>query len=382
MKFCHISDTHLGFNAYRKVDPVSGINQRELDADFVFEKAVDKIIDLKPDFVIHTGDLFDSYRPANRVVSFALKQLIKLSEVTKVIIISGNHSTPKTFHYGSIFELFEFFPQLNTAYKGSYQTFQFGKSIIHAVPQCLDDKQFHCELKKVKIKKDFFNILAVHCGIGGLKQYSMDDFRETLLPQEYLGMSAGHSLKKSVPSQNLDFDYIALGHYHGFSQVNNKTFYSGSTERFSLNEADEEKGFIYYDLTKKKVSFITLPARKMFNLRIDCLSLSPVEVKDKISSLLKSTKTKNSIFKLKLDNLSKETYREIDNDEIKKLSSNAIQFIFEPNLSNESGAETTGQEIGNINQEFIKFTNAKENSKVLTDIGLEYLKKAAHDAAP
>ena len=31
----------------------------------------------KPDLIIHAGDLFDSVRPNNRAITFAIKQIIK-----------------------------------------------------------------------------------------------------------------------------------------------------------------------------------------------------------------------------------------------------------------------------------------------------------------
>jgi exonuclease SbcD len=362
MKFCHFSDTHLGFNAYRKMDPNTGLNQREVDIANIFEKAVDEIIKINPDFVLHTGDLFDSYRPANRVVTFALKQLLRLAEKTKVYIISGNHSTPRTANYGSVFELFDFFPELNIFYKGKYESVKIGDTFIHAVPHCLDNEHFHAELSKIKIEKDSYNILAVHCGVEGM-DYSMDDFGETLMPQKYLDM---------------DFDYIALGHYHKMARLNDKAYYCGSPERFSFNEADDDKGFIVYNLENKQAIFKKLPARQMNDFSIDCNGLKAEKLNNEIDKLLKEASVKGKIIRLKLDNLDKETYREIDNENIKKLTSDSVQFSLSVNLSEETGAPSLDQEIGNINQEFVKFTKAK-NLSSLADIGLSYLNKASEN---
>ncbi|HEX17095.1 MAG TPA: exonuclease SbcCD subunit D, partial [Thermoplasmatales archaeon] len=70
VRFVHLADTHLGYSAYHKIDE-DGVNLREKDIYKAFIKAVDYIIDEKPDFVIHAGDLFDGVRPTNRAISVA-----------------------------------------------------------------------------------------------------------------------------------------------------------------------------------------------------------------------------------------------------------------------------------------------------------------------
>ena len=72
MKILHVADTHLGYSAYRKVTE-DGINQREVDVYDAFKQFVDYAVKSKPDLIIHAGDLFDSVRPNNRAITFAIK---------------------------------------------------------------------------------------------------------------------------------------------------------------------------------------------------------------------------------------------------------------------------------------------------------------------
>ena len=103
MKILHVSDTHLGYSAYRKSTEY-GINQREQDVYNAFEQFVDYAVKTKPDLIIHAGDLFDSVRPSNRAITFALKQIIRLSKnKIPILIISGNHEQPKLVETGHIF---------------------------------------------------------------------------------------------------------------------------------------------------------------------------------------------------------------------------------------------------------------------------------------
>ena len=84
MRIVHVADTHLGYSAYRRIcdddGPFRGLNQREVDTYLSFKTFVDRVLDLQPDVVLHSGDLFDSVRPSNRALGFALEQLVRLSD--------------------------------------------------------------------------------------------------------------------------------------------------------------------------------------------------------------------------------------------------------------------------------------------------------------
>lgn len=71
MKFAHLADTHLGYRQF-------GLLEREKDFYEVFDKIIDKIIEEKVDFVIHSGDLFDSARPSPSALLAFQKGLLKL----------------------------------------------------------------------------------------------------------------------------------------------------------------------------------------------------------------------------------------------------------------------------------------------------------------
>ena len=94
MKIVHVSDTHIGFSAYRKVDDETGINQREMDIYRRFAEFADKAIEIHPDLVIHSGDLFDSVRPSNRAISVALDNLARITAAGHT---GGRHSR-QPFH--------------------------------------------------------------------------------------------------------------------------------------------------------------------------------------------------------------------------------------------------------------------------------------------
>ncbi|MCK9151704.1 metallophosphoesterase family protein [Methanobacterium alcaliphilum] len=85
MQFAHLADTHLGYRQY-------GLFEREKDFYNIFTDIVEKIIEIRPDFVIHSGDLFEFSRPPTNALLTAQKGLLTLKEAEiPVYAIAGNH---------------------------------------------------------------------------------------------------------------------------------------------------------------------------------------------------------------------------------------------------------------------------------------------------
>src|SRR3954452_14284957 len=107
MRLAHLSDTHLGLRQlHYTLD--GGRNAREQDIYDAFERAVDKIIALRPDAVVHSGDLFDGFHPSNAAVLVALDQFKRLhDERIPTVVIAGNHSTPRVAATDHVFGLLD-----------------------------------------------------------------------------------------------------------------------------------------------------------------------------------------------------------------------------------------------------------------------------------
>ena len=59
----HIADSHFGLAAFNLLYPDSGMNQWDKQVYDNFLKAIDEIIQEKPDLLINAGDLFDVVKP-------------------------------------------------------------------------------------------------------------------------------------------------------------------------------------------------------------------------------------------------------------------------------------------------------------------------------
>lgn len=234
MKIIHFSDTHIGFQNYDKVNN-AGINTREQDFYDAFQFVINQILEYKPDLVIHTGDFFHRPSPTNRALTFALEQLKKLSfEKIPIVIIAGNHSTPKTIYTSPILRALKTIENVFPIFNQSLESFEFGDLVIHGIPHINDIKVQQEAFGNLKPVLGKINILMLHTSIG--KRYLMEEYGEKILTEEY------YTLINS-------FDYVALGHWHNFQKVPilENAWYSGSTERLSENEINSEKGFCLLD---------------------------------------------------------------------------------------------------------------------------------------
>ena len=108
VKLAHIADPHLGARQYHRQTP-TGINQREADVAQAFRTAVDGVIAARPEIVVVAGDLFHTVRPTNAAIVFAFRQFQRLREAlpeSPIVLIAGNHDTPRSSETGSILRLF------------------------------------------------------------------------------------------------------------------------------------------------------------------------------------------------------------------------------------------------------------------------------------
>lgn len=369
MKILHVADTHLGYSAYRKVTE-DGINQREVDVYDAFKQFVDYAVKSKPDLIIHAGDLFDSVRPNNRAITFAIKQILRLSKQgIPFVLIAGNHEHPKLKETGHIFSIFDHIEHIYPVYNAKYEvvslTINNEKITIHAVPQSSSKDEFDNNLDKLKSDSSSdYNILITHGCVKGIKEFSMNEFNELFIPVSYL---------------KTDFDYIALGHYHKYTEVSKNTFYAGSTECLTFTDSGDKKGFIELELTDKKLnhSFITLKNRPMIDTEpIRCFNLSLDEVMKKIKDTVGAVKPEGKIFRIILEDIPSHIYRGIDFSEIRARSNKAAHYEIKAVIVRDSDSVfSENSRINALSQEFRTFLGNQnfEEKETLLELGMDYI---------
>lgn len=360
MKILHFSDTHLGYNDLDILDE-NNVNQREADFYDAFTQIVEQIKDIKPDYIIHTGDLFHRSSPSNRAITFALEKFIELDALNiPLILIAGNHSTPRTNLSSPILKIFENYKNIYVSYEQQYKKIEFKDIVFHTLPHMNDetiaDKQIEtCEQNIDSTKK---NIMMLHCSVGAW--YLMQEFGEWVYPSD----------KEYIFSK---MDYVALGHWHGFGSVgkHENVYYSGSSERTSLNDKRNSKGFILATFENKDdntksldIEYKEISIRAIRQKTIDCL-----DYEASIASV-DSSDTLNAIVEVKLTNLSPLQSIDISNKEIKDLFPSAISVSIKREFKvNTNDSSVDGIEALSLEDYFLEHikedvSNEKENNRL------------------
>lgn len=346
MRLLHVSDTHLGKQAYHKVTP-QGLNQREEDVLAAFTRVVDKALELRPDVVVHSGDLFDAVRPTNRAVGTAVEQLLRLARARiPVVAIAGNHEAPRLRETGSVFRFLEFFDGLRPVYKGQAEVVRVGDLAIHAVPHGAHEAEVRRQLEEAHPDPAArYNVLTAHVAVSGIKAFTMGEFNEHVVPTSAL---------------DADFDYIALGHFHGCTQVADNAWYAGSTERMSLSEAGQAKGFLLVDLEAGKVEQHPVATRPMLDLpALDADGLEAPEVQKAVVRALEEAQPEGKIVRLRVRRLPRHVHAGLDHARIQRAGAEALHCEVRYDLVHADAAGAPGDEpIGPLAEEFERFLAA------------------------
>ena len=321
MKIVHISDLHIGYKAYNKLEK-NGLNVREIDILSAFQEALEKIAIINPELVIIAGDVFHKPRPSNFSLFFAIKFLQKFREScnSPIIIIGGNHELTKSTEAGSVLNVFEaVIPNIKVIEKNIKQI-SFEKLKLNIV--CVPYGAF-ADLDKniLKPNKDFkYNILTLHGSYNSKKCPEISKNEHTALIEE-------------EKINGSEWDYVALGHYHKYTELEENIYYSGAIERTSSNiwqEAKDPKGFIEYNLETKKVTFHSLqtPRTVVDIKKINADTLTAEEINACIDEEVAKIKDfENSIVRITLDNIDPLAIRNLNYTKIREYRKKAVHFM-------------------------------------------------------
>ncbi len=345
MKICHLADTHLGAGANHPRRGESGLTLRQEDIINGFVEAIDRIIEIKPDVCIHAGDLFDAVRPTNKIIALGGEQLHRLAQIHGIptVIISGNHDAPKQPHVGAALDIYRQVDNLYVSAGIGLETFDLGRCKFFALPHCLTIEIQKQELDKCRPDPATdHNVLIVHGVASGMPEFSMADLGEQELP---LGDFEG-------------FDYVAMGHFHNYTQVAPRAFYAGSTERLSQAERGIPKGFVEVDLEPFAVSFHEVATREMVDvLPIDAAGKRGDQLVAEIREKLARIDSSDKIVRVNVEKVSAETLRTIPAADLAELKqkSFALNIKFEREKSDEDTSQFGRSAIGRLDEAFVEY---------------------------
>jgi len=336
IKLAHISDTHIGYEAYKAIS-AKGENQRSVDFARAFANAVDDIIATDPDLVIHSGDVADRTVIPIRLMLFIKQQFAKLSDIRpdgsrrQVVIVAGNHELPRNRKEACFLELLYDMEGVHLA-TTDYTIIDFSKErnapslenvLVHAVPH---DALKSVDFDTIQPVDSKINIFSSHGVAGGSELYVRSLGREFHIPTTVLSR---------------DWEYAALGHWHKqgpifISKTNtgsSNIWYSGSTENCGfgdLKDNGQERGWLEVDVAKGIMPNITrrnLTTRSMFRLPvIDAKGLTPSEVTDKLIENIENNETSNAVVGQIVENITREIWALVDLVKVKNAAKNALHY--------------------------------------------------------
>ena len=385
MRLVHLSDLHLGYRQYQRLTP-TGINQREADIAGALKRAVDRTIELRPDLVLMAGDIFHNVRPTNPAILHAFRQFTRLRQSlpdATVVMVAGNHDTPRSSETGCILKLFADLGIEVVDGEARRVVVPSRDLAVLAVPDAgavrpalVPDPAFR------------YNILVLHGEVEGVVRGPVPADRAGVeIPRAELGLSR--------------WSYVALGHYHVCREIAPNAWYSGSIDYTSANtwgELEEErqlglpgKGLLEYDLERARQSFHPLPpSRELVPLpALSARGRTAAEVDAAIRERVDACAggIDDKIVRLVVHDVSRHTARELDYRAVREYKRRAMHFQLElrrPEMIRVIGSAAPGRRpsLKEIVRDRLqsRLLDADVDRDALIALGIGYLERVEREA--
>ena len=250
MKIIHTADWHVGHELYGY--------DREEEFDYFFSQLSELLRAERPDALLVSGDVYDSYMPSTtavRQLNNALLRLHDSSPETEIILTSGNHDSgprleaaaPPWLPHGV-----HLIGSLGPDMLRNRIEIE-GKGVVMAIPFCypanfphadgdpLDGRQerFFQRIIEQLSRESLPTVLMAHLYVSGA---ALNGSRQ---PRDIVGGSEAMALGDITGG----YDYLALGHIHRRQRLSASAYYSGSPLPISFDEPAEH-GVLVVELEK------------------------------------------------------------------------------------------------------------------------------------
>lgn len=383
MKIAHLADLHLGFRAYHRVTP-RGVNVREADVSDAFRRAVARTIELRPDLVLIAGDVFHTVRPSNTSIADAFRQLSVLTDGlpgVPVVMIAGNHDSPRSSDTGNILALFREIPGVTVVADESRRVHL---PEIETAVLCLPHNSLAVEGEPpVAMQPDpsaRHNLLMLHGTVGGSAAE-----QKMRYVTEY-----GGAVVEDTDIGPARWDYVALGHYHIATDLAPNMWYAGGIERTSTNiwmETESPKGFVEYDTERRRARFHPLETRPVVDLeRVSARGLAAAETDELIRSAVEGIPggIAGKIVRLVVTDIPRHLVRELNHRRIRDWKAEALHFHLDarpPEIRRvvASGApvrrQTLQEQVASYLDKHWTLTSDTLKRERLVELGTEYIQR-------
>ena len=340
LKLAHLSDTHLGYEAYSAVTP-KGNNQRGVDIVKAFISTVEAIDEWDPDIVIHSGDVAERPRVDFRYLLQAQQSLSRLADGGRrqVVVIAGNHDAPRSRKDVCFLELFQGIPGVHVVTVG-YQRVDLGDVVVHAIPH---DSLNETNFDEVRPLPGRVNILTSHGVAESSELFLRAIGREFAIPGEVM-------LR--------EWDYVALGHWHkrgpvflgGEKDGQSRIWYAGSTENISFRDLRDDsgmrRGWLAVEIDgpgeMPRVEERDVEIRRMFRLPdLDAQGMNPQQIRDALIDHLRARDDiRGAVVGQRIINLSRDVWALVDQATVRRVAREALHYEMWPKTTRSVDTET------------------------------------------
>jgi DNA repair exonuclease SbcCD nuclease subunit len=246
MKIIHTSDLHIGSPLTARLSPDKA-KERKRELIATFSRMVDEAIYQRARLFIIAGDLFDTETVTKTSLDKVLTVIERAASID-FLYLPGNHEKDALISSGAAL------PKNLRIFGDDWTYFDYDYVTVAGKSEITPNMFGTLNLNYAKT-----NIVVLHGGIV-----------EGRSGGEYIGL---------FDTVGKNIDYLALGHYHTYSQTvledGGVAVYSGTPEGRGFDEAGE-KGFVMIDTNGKSVShsFIPFATRNMRIIDVDITGAS------------------------------------------------------------------------------------------------------------
>jgi len=329
---------------------------------------VDAILERDVDLVIHSGDVFDSVRPATHVIIGFLKQTFRITKLDiPYLVAAGNHETPRLRSTTAALEYANLVNAISAhGFEIDYEPIDVDGATV-GVTLVPHGAVFGTGAVTPARDADV-NILVTHGMVPGLEARQHEMGEANLQP----GM-----LESS-------FDYIALGHYHEFHKHKPNAFYAGATERFGFGEVEAKPGFAIVEFDSnglQNVEHVEIAARPMMDLeKISARDMDAADLTEEVRKRAAGADLDDAIVRLRVYDVPPGVASGLDRELLRDLQRRCLNFSLEihaeerPEDMEKNGTATAV--FGPLGEEFAAFVRErKERGELEEQFAEEFLEK-------
>jgi DNA repair protein SbcD/Mre11 len=343
------ADNHL--NRYHARMPVQRLEERRRWLRRAFRRAVDRAIEIKADFFLQCGDLFDTVDPRNAERSFVATCLADLRAAgVAVLAVGGNHDSPRqsTEHGGFLaadlyarlggMRLFADSDEIQyELFERQGQRVAIGGLCWSAASSFGDDPLGQRQFPDPEEGRPDWKVLLTHSSIEG---HTFPGAFEPVIRRDSIA--------------HLDADVLLVGHVHArthFQVGGTHVLVPGATERMFFEEFGHDPGFLVVELGQGhqlSYDWVTFAAQPRCRIKVTGHELTPrpyglrppdQDPNDVLIERVQEKRDEDCITTLFLEGrLPREVYGQLDLVKVQEAGA-ASSFYFE--------VDTTGLELEN-----------------------------------